>query len=142
MIGPSMNRLYLKFSTLFLTGIMLTQCGEQKSSQYYVQEGINYSNLEQYDKAEKSFSKAIEKDPKNISAHYGLGGIYNLKKKYADAEKAFKSSIQLDPTYYNAWYSLGYTYELMDKKEDAEKSYEQYHRLKSKIDSLMYMEKH
>jgi Tfp pilus assembly protein PilF len=131
----------LKFAALILTGLILTQCGEKKTAQYYVQEGIEYSNQGHYDKAGESFLKAVEEDPKNIEGHYGLGGIYNLEKKFNDAEKAFKSAIQLDPTHYNAWYSLGYTYELMGKKEDSEKSYEKYRRLKGKMDSIMNKEK-
>lgn len=135
-----MSRLLLKFSIIILTGLILTQCGEKTSAQY-VQEGIDYSNAGNYDSAGESFLTAVEKDPKNIDGHYGLGGIYNLEKKYEDAEKSFKSAIQIDPTHYNAWYSLGYTYELMGRKEDSEKSYEKYRRLKGKMDSIMNKEK-
>jgi Tfp pilus assembly protein PilF len=135
-----MSRLLLKFSVIILTGLILTQCGEKTSAQY-VQEGIDYSNAGNYDSAGESFLTAVEKDPKNIDGHYGLGGIYNLEKKYEDAEKSFKSAIQIDPTHYNAWYSLGYTYELMGRKEDSEKSYEKYRRLKGKMDSIMNKEK-
>jgi len=133
-------KLMLKFFIIILTGLILTQCGEKTSAQY-VQEGIDYSNAGHYDSAGESFLKAVEKDPKNIDGHYGLGGIYNLEKKYAAAEKTFKSAIQLDPTHYNSWYSLGYTYELMGRKEDSEKSYEKYRRLKGKMDSIMNKEK-
>ncbi len=137
-----MNRLKipLKCFAVILTGMILTQCGEITSTQY-VQEGIDYSNAGQYDSAGESFLKAIEKDPKNLEGHYGLGGIYNLEKKYEDAEKEFKSAIRLDPTHYDSWYSLGYTYELMGKKEDSEKSYEKYRRLKGEMDAIMNKEK-
>jgi Tfp pilus assembly protein PilF len=131
-----MNRLFLKCFALLLAGMILTQC-ESKNSAQYVQEGIEHSKQGQYSKAKESFLNAVEKDPKNIDGHYGLGGIYNLEKKYADAEKAFKSAIQLDPTHFNAWYSLGYTYELMGKKEEAENSFEKYRSLKKKMDSIM-----
>jgi Tfp pilus assembly protein PilF len=136
-----MSQLLLKCFTIILAGLILTQCGEKMSAQNYVQEGIEYSNQERFDKARDSFLKAIEEDPKIIEGYYGLGGIYNLEKKYDDAEKAFKTAIQLDPTHYNAWYSLGYTYELMGKKEDSEKSYEKYRRLKGQMDSIMNREK-
>lgn len=133
-------KLLLKCFAIILTGLILTQCGEKTSAQY-VEEGIEYSRQGRYDSARESFLKAVEKDPKNIDAHYGLGGIYNLEKKYEDAEKAFKSAIQLDPTHYDVWYSLGYTYELMGKKEDAENSYEKYRRLKGKMGSIMNKKK-
>ena len=131
-----MNQLLLKLFTLILAGMILTQCADMSSAEY-VQEGIEHSKDGQYNSAKTSFLKAIEKDPKNIDGHYGLGGIYNLEKKYDDAEKAFKSVLQLDPAHYNAWYSLGYTYELMGKKEDAEQSYEKSRRLKGKLDAIM-----
>ncbi len=139
---PAMShlKLLLKCFAIILTGLILTQCGEKTSAQY-VEEGIEYSRQGRYDSARESFLKAVEKDPKNIDAHYGLGGIYNLEKKYEDAEKAFKSAIQLDPTHYDVWYSLGYTYELMGKKEDAENSYEKYRRLKGKMGSIMNKKK-
>ncbi len=136
-----MNSLYLKSFIIILTGLILTQCGENKSAQYYVQEGIEFSNAGQYDKAGESFLNAVKKDPKNLEGHYGLGGIYNLEKKYEQAEKAFKTAIQLDPTHYNSWYSLGYTYELMGKKEEAEKSFEKYRRLKGEMDSILNKDK-
>jgi len=135
-----MNQLLLKLFTLILAGMILTQCADMSSAEY-VQEGIEHSKDGQYNSAKTSFLKAIEKDPKNIDGHYGLGGIYNLEKNYEDAEKSFQSAIQLDPTHINTWYSLGYTYELMGKKEEAEKSFEKYRRLKGKMDSIMSKEK-
>lgn len=131
----------LQCIAIIITGLILTQCGEKKTAQYYVKEGIEYSNQGKFDKAGESFLKAVEEDPRNLEGHYGLGGIYNLKKKYSDAEKAFKAAIQIDPTHFNSWYSLGYTYELMDRKEDAEKSFEKYRRLKGEMDSIMNKEK-
>ena len=139
-IDPAMKSLHLKCLALFVIGLILIQCGEKKNAQSYVQEGIEYSNQGNYNKARESFLKAVEEDPSNLDGHYGLGGIYNLEKKYVDAEKAFNAAVQLDPTHYNAWYSLGYTYELMGKKEDAEKSYEKYRRLKGKVDSILNKE--
>ena len=131
----------LKCITIILIGLNLTQCGEKKTAQNYVQEGIEYSNRGQFDKAGESFLKAVEEDPNNLEGHYGLGGIYNLQKRYSDAEKAFKASIQLDPTHFNSWYSLGYTYELMGNNKDADKCYDKYRRLKGEMDSIMDKEK-
>ena len=136
-----MKPLYLKISTLIFTGLILTQCGENKSAQKYVQEGIEYSNAGQYEKAGESFMNAVKADPKNLEGYYGLGGIYNLEKKFEQAEKAFKTAIQLDPTHFNSWYSLGYTYELMGKKEEAGKSFAKYRRLKGEMDSIMSKDK-
>ncbi len=116
--------------------MILTQC-ENKNSEEYVQEGIEHTKQGRFRNAKGSFMRAIEKNPGNVAAYYGLGGIYNLEKKYDDAEKVFKSVIRMDPAHFNAWYSLGYTYEAMGKKEDAEKSYEKSRRLKEKLDAIM-----
>jgi len=136
MVRPS-----LKFLSFLLLAMILTQCSDKKSSEY-VQEGLNYLQHEQYDKARDAFLKSIEKDANNAGGYYGLGGIYNYQKKYKGAEQAFKSVLKIDPTHHNAWFSLGYTYELMGKKEEAEESYKKYRRLKGKMDSLMSLEKH
>ena len=124
---------------LALLVFILTQCSN-KSSDEYVQEGLNYLGKEKYDSARTSFLKAVEKDINNVKGYYGLGGIYNYQKKYQEAEKAFQTVLKIDPTHQNAWYSLGYTYELMGRKDEAEESYKKYRRLKGKMDSLMSQE--
>jgi tetratricopeptide (TPR) repeat protein len=131
---------FLQCLAIIFIAMSLTQCGS-KTSEEYVQEGNAQSKQGHYNDAKNSYLKAIEKDPKNIEGHYGLGGMYNLEKKYTDAEKAFKAVLQQDPTHFNAWYSLGYTYELMGKKEDAENSYQKYRRLKGQMDSILNKEK-
>ena len=136
-----MIRSFPKFLSLILLVIILTQCSDKKSDEY-VQEGLEYLNKQQYDSAQESFLKAIEKDANNADGYYGLGGIYNYQKKFKDAEQVFKSVLKIDPTHHNAWYSLGYTYELMGNKDESEESYKKYRRLKGKIDSLMNQEKH
>jgi Tfp pilus assembly protein PilF len=135
-----MIRSFPKFLSLILLVIILTQCSDKKSNEY-VQEGLEYLNKEQYDSAQDSFIKAIEKDANNADGYYGLGGIYNYKKKFKDAEQVFKSVLKIDPTHHNAWYSLGYTYELMGNKDESEASYEKYRRLKGKMDSLVDQKK-
>jgi tetratricopeptide (TPR) repeat protein len=136
-----MIRPFFKFSALILLGMILTQCSDKNSGEY-VQEGLEHLKHEQYDSAQKSFLKAIEKDANNAEGYYSLGGIYNYQKKLTEAEQAFKTVLKIDPTHHNAWYSLGYTYELMGKKEEAEEHYKKYRRLKGEIDSLMNQEKH
>lgn len=136
-----MIRPFYKFFALILLVMILTQCSDKKSGEY-VQEGLEHLNHEQYDSAQKSFLKAIEKDANNADGYYSLGGIYNYQKKFTEAEQAFKSVLKIDPTHHNAWYSLGYTYELMGKKDEAEEHYKKYRRLKGEIDSLMDPKKH
>ena len=132
---PTFNNFY-RLPTLLILLLILPQCTE-KSSNDYVQEGLQYTEHQEYSKAESAYLKAIEKDPKNAGGYYGLGGIYNYYKKYDQATEAFKKVLQLDPTHFNAYYSLGYTYELMGNKQEAEKQYQTFERLKKKMQEIL-----
>ncbi len=120
---------------LFLCSI-LAQCGNAKEKDF-VEEGIALTNLEDYDGAARAFQKAIEQNPRNSRAYYGLGGIYNYQNKLEDAAKAFDKAIELDPTDYDAIYSLGYTYELMGRKQDAEEKYQRSRELKARMQDIL-----
>lgn len=120
---------------LLLLLMILPQCTE-KSSRDYVQEGLKYTEDQEYSKAEDAYLRAIEKNPGNPAGHYGLGGIYNYQKNYDQAAEEFRKVIELDPTHYNGYYSLGYSYELMGKKEEAEIQYNSYRRLKKKMEEI------
>lgn len=120
---------------LLILLMILPQCTE-KSSRDYVQEGLKYTENQEYSKAEEAYLRAIEKNPKNPDGYYGLGGIYNYQKKYDQAVETFRKVIELDPIHYNAYYSLGYSYESMGKKEEAEIQYSASRRLKRKMEEI------
>ncbi len=120
---------------LLILLMILPQCTE-KSSRDYVQEGLKYTENQEYSKAEEAYLRAIEKNPKNPDGYYGLGGIYNYQKKYDKAVETFRKVIELDPIHYNAYYSLGYSYESMGKKEEAEIQYSASRRLKRKMEEI------
>jgi Tfp pilus assembly protein PilF len=119
--------------------LILPQCTEKRSVDF-VQEGIGYTNREDYEKAIESFLLAIEKDPKNAKAWFALGGIYNFKKQYEKALEAFKSAINLDPAYHDAYYSLGYTYEILGKKDESEEAFRKQKDLKARLDAYVKKE--
>ncbi len=131
--------LILRFTFLVWAIVLLPQCTEKQSGDL-VQEGIHYTDQENYPKAMASFLLAIEKDPKNSKAYFALGGIYNYQKQHDKAAEVFKKAIDLDPAYYDAHYGLGYTYDLLDKKEEAKEEYQKYKDLKMKLDTLVKME--
>lgn len=119
--------------------LILPQCTE-KMSVDFVQEGIGYTNREDYDKAQESFLHAIERDPKNAKAWFALGGIYNFKKQYEKALDAFKSAVNLDPAYHDAYYGLGYTYEILGKKTESEEAFRKQKDLKTRLDAYVKKE--
>lgn len=127
-------------SFLIIAILILAQCTKKTSAQY-VQDGHNLTKNERYDEAFEAYKMAIEQNPKNPDAHYGLGGIYNQKENYLYAEKAFSTALKLDPTYLDAYYSLGYTYQKMGKIDKAQKYIDQYKTLKKKITHLIEKEK-
>ena len=132
--------MYLRVLCLaVLTLLILPQCSEKKSVDL-VQEGIGYSDREDYDKAMESFLRAIEKDPGNARAYFALGGIYNFKKQHEKAVEAFKTAVNLDPAYYDAYYGLGYTYEILGKKEEAEEAYLKSRDLKQRLSAYVKKE--
>jgi len=121
----------------FLLLLTLVSCGGQKSADEYVKEGLEFTHKQEYRRAIDAFSSAIELDPDNIPAHYGLGGIYNAVNQLEKAEASFKHVLKLDPTHYNGLYSLGYTYELMGQKKKAQTYYERSNRLKKKWQAVL-----
>lgn len=133
------TRRFLTF--LFAVGclLILPQCSE-KNSVDYVQEGMQYIEQQNFDKAEAAFLKAIEKNSKDPEAYYGVGGIYNYRKQYDKAKEAFRNTIKMDPAHFDAHYSLGYTHEQLGENEAAEKEFAIYNRLKKKMDAALKRE--
>ena len=134
----SSTRIFAFFIIIF-TFLVTSQCSS-KSSDELVQEATKYSEKGAYDKSFGSFLKATKLDPENVSAFYGLGGIYNYRNEYEKAVQAFKTVVKLDPTNFNARYSLGFTYEKIGKPELAKIEYERYNSLKKRFESMLTKE--
>ena len=64
-----------------------------------------------YDQAEATFRLALQEDPSNAEAHYGLGSVYLKQEKILDARASFEQVLKLTATYLdtgpNAWNNLG-----------------------------------
>ncbi|HEU4501696.1 MAG TPA: tetratricopeptide repeat protein, partial [Nitrospira sp.] len=70
---------------------------KQKSKGYY-QEGM--ASLEHdRQKAYVSFQKAVQLDPQNKEARYGLGHILVYQGKLSQAEREFREAIKIDENY-------------------------------------------
>ncbi len=128
---------YLHLFLIFPLALMVAQCGSEQTAAEYVEGGLEFTRQQEYRRAIDAFSSAIEIEPANISAHYGLGGIYNAINQLEMAEESFKIVLKLDPTHYNGLYSLGFTYELMGQKEKAQSYYERSNRLKEKWQAVL-----
>jgi len=114
--------------------LILPQCSSESGDNN--QEGWEHLDHDEHVSAEASFKKALEENPKNSDAHYGLGSVYSAQKKLDEAEAAYKKAVRLDPTHFDAHYGLGYIYEQKGDKEAAERQYARYRRLKKKMDQM------
>ncbi|CCQ89981.1 hypothetical protein NITGR_20016 [Nitrospina gracilis 3/211] len=125
-----------QLSALLLLLAILPQCTDKKSNEY-VKEGLNHIEAQDFGRAELSFKQALEKNPKNAEAHYGLGGVYNFQGRYEEAKESFQLALRYDPAHMDAHYSLGYTYEQMGDLDKAQKEFTTYKRLKKRYDQFM-----
>lgn len=93
----------------------------QKSQGHY-QEGIATLSGDRQ-KAFVSFQKAVQLNPKNKEARYGLGHVYAMQGKLAQAEAEFRSAIQIDDAYSEAHTYLGQVLASQGKWDEAVQSY-------------------
>ena len=89
----------------WLPGCATSDESLQKSKGYY-QEGVASLDHDQQ-KAFVSFQKAVQQNPKNKEARYGLGHILALQGKLTQAEEEFVAATKLDENYSEAYTYLG-----------------------------------
>lgn len=106
---------------LLIGGCATTEEEIQKSKGYY-QEGVASLAVDRQ-KAFVSFQKAVQVNPKNKEARYGLGHVYAMQGKFAQAEEEFRTAIGIDEDYSEAHAYLGQVLASQDRWEDAIKAY-------------------
>ena len=67
--------------------------------QAYYKRGLNHLNNQQYDAAIAAFEKTVNRYPKFIEAHCGLGQAYLKKEDLAAAENSANEALRLDKNY-------------------------------------------
>ncbi|HEU4683636.1 MAG TPA: tetratricopeptide repeat protein [Nitrospira sp.] len=95
---------------LIVVAGMLSACAtseeaRQKSKGYY-QEGLASLDVDRQ-KAFVSFQKAVQLNPDNKEAHYGLGHILVMQGKPGPAEQEFRAALKIDENYSEAHTYLG-----------------------------------
>lgn len=106
------------FVAVVLLGGLVQGCAAPeetvKKSQGYYQEGIATLNSDKQ-KAYVSFQKAIQVNPQNKEAHYGLGHLLAAQGKWALAEEQFRAALSIDQDYSEAHTYLGQVLEAQDR---------------------------
>ena len=100
-----------------LSACATTEEAKQRSKGHY-QEGV--ANLQtDRQRAFVSFQKAVQLNPGNKEAHYGLGHILVMQGKLAQAEAEFREAIKIDEDYSEAHTYLGQVLAGQDRVAEA-----------------------
>ena len=76
-----------------------------------------------HDEAEKAHRKAVEIDPKDANAWFGLGNNLFLQNKVEPALDALNKAADFDSKDTSIWTNLGAIFQQLDKNVEAEKAY-------------------
>ena len=93
----------------------------------YYNYGIYYYNVEDWNNALESLTKAIQFRPNDPEAYLTMGMIYLQINELQDAKRYFTLAIEKSPSQanYRAYYSRGFTYERLGDITNARKDYNQ-----------------
>ena len=99
--NPLIKRLSLfgskkKAAATMLLLIIAATASAQQADRQYIREGNKQFRLGQYDKAEVSYRKAVEKNSKNPQAAYNLGNALMAQKKDSAAVQQFEQSTRIE----------------------------------------------
>ncbi|MEW4922127.1 tetratricopeptide repeat protein [Algibacter sp. 2305UL17-15] len=81
-------------------------CGSLNLS-FYINKGLTYTLMEDYDKAVDVYKKALETYPKNAELWFNKGLAYEKAENLEEAIKAYQTAITLKPTYAQPHLQLG-----------------------------------
>ncbi|MGE5709926.1 MAG: tetratricopeptide repeat protein, partial [Nitrospira sp.] len=98
-------------------GCAISEESKQKSKGYY-QEGVASLETDRQ-KAFVSFQKAVQTNPENKEARYGLGHILVYQGRLTQAEAEFREAIKIDEDYSEAHTYLGQVLASQDRWTEA-----------------------
>lgn len=101
----------------------------------YVNLGIAYAKLEDYDKAVSAYRFAIEKNPLNFDAYTNLGVVLRNQGKFTEAEAVYLDALELWPHHRDSLVNLGVLYDMyMGKLPEALAQFELAQKLNAEED--------
>jgi tetratricopeptide (TPR) repeat protein len=84
---------------------------------------LDYVLLNDYSDAIQWLRRAVELDPRNQQAWYGLGRCYYTQSEFPDAEQAFTRALALEPQDLKAATNLALTLEMRNQSDEADRAY-------------------
>ena len=100
-----------------LAGCATSEESLKKSKGYY-QEGLASLDYDQQ-KSFVSFQKAVQENPNNKEARYGLGHILARQGKLSQAEEEFRAATKIDENYSEAYTYLGVVLSMQNRWPEA-----------------------
>lgn len=94
-------------------GIMMTMvsCGPNpEKSRMYLEKGLDYLYVSQFDESIEYFSKAIDCDPNNYEAYYNRGCAYSNNFNNEQAFRDWNKAIELKPDFPDPYFNIGLIY--------------------------------
>ncbi|MFC2050431.1 tetratricopeptide repeat protein [Chloroflexota bacterium] len=92
----------------------------------YFARGLEYEDIDEYDKAIACYTKAIELDPEDALYYRFRGHAYEDRGEYDEAIADYTRAIELDPESWSAYQARGNTY---DSKGEYDKAIADYTKL-------------
>jgi Tfp pilus assembly protein PilF len=121
-----MSRLRIFLLPVLLLGLLACSTPETR----YVKRGHKYLGSGKLEKAEGEFRKAIEEDPANPKAHFGLGYALFRQNELDEAMAAYRQGIDIDPDDPDSHYYLGLIYNEKNMQKEAREEFKVYDKLK------------
>lgn len=87
--------------------------------QPYLQRGLAYNHLEEYEKALQDFNHVLELDPDNVDAYNFRGTMYYRIGNYEQALEDYNRAMEIDPDYALLYFNRGYVKVELGKIESA-----------------------
>ena len=98
--NPLLKRLSLfgskKKAAATIALLLVAVTASAQTDRQYIREGNKQFRVGQYDKAEVSYRKAVEKNPKNPQAAYNLGNALMAQKKDSAAVQQFEQATRIE----------------------------------------------
>ena len=142
--NPLLRRLSLfgskkKAATAVLLLVAMT--ANAQSDRQYIREGNKQFRIGQYDKAEVSYRKAVESNPKNPQATFNLGNALLAQKKDSAAVQQFEQAARMESNPLRksaAYHNMGVICQTHKMYDDAIEAYKNALRLNPNDDETRY----